>query len=596
MIAVDHGIISASSRDTVEPRHRWISRAGRELFADMARQLRIDRLIGLNVPAGRVCNLVAGWASSTPDARRAPNRQPRSLVIMSNKSGFSVTKWLIIVAILGGGGYFAFRYFNPPAAGAVNYRTATISRGDIVQLVTANGSLMPVRKVEVGSQISGVITQIKVDYNSRVKQGDVIAQIDPATYERALGQAEAELANSEAARELAKLNFDRAQELLNGSLISKSDYDQSRISLMQSEAMVKTQQANVERAKVDLSRTTIYAPMDGIIISRKVDAGQTVAASMNAPTLFVMANDLAKMQIEAAVSEADVGGVEEGQSVNFSVDAFPGRQFKGTVEQVRYEPTTNQNVVTYTTVVSADNKDLKLRPGMTADAKIITSERRGVLRVPNAALRFRPPEGALVIADTNAPAADSPGTGPKLIENGPFAGLPEMPWMAGGTFRRPTDEEREAYAKTLTPDQKKKYDEITAQMRARFAQRGGQGGGGFGGGPGGGGGRGGGGAGFGGGGGGFGGAGGDGSRRRAASDAPTSGTVYLVQREGAGTKDERVMLKAANVKLGVSDGSFTEVVSGLNEKDEVVTGTATVVAAEPTTRNPFNPFSNRPRR
>jgi len=507
---------------------------------------------------------------------------------MNNSGGFSVVKLLIGLAVLGGVGYGGYVYFKGPATAPLEYRTATVTKGDIVQTVTANGSLNPVRLVEIGSQISGVITAIKVDYNSKVKEGDVVAQIDPATYERALGQSEAELSNADAARELAKLNFDRAKELFEGSLISKSEYDQARVSLLQADATVKTRQANVERAKVDLSRTTIYAPMDGIIISRKVEAGQTVAASMNAPTLFIMANDLAQMQIEAAVSEADVGGVEEGQKVAFDVDAFPGRQFAGFVQQVRYAPTTNQNVVSYTTVVAVDNKDLKLRPGMTANAKFITAERRGTLTVPNAALRFRPPEGAIVKSDPQAGGDAAPAEPAKveLMESGPFAGLPMMPWMEGGQFRRPSDEERAAYAATLTPEQKKKYDEITAQMRTRMAQGGGPGGGGQGGG------------GFGGGGsgGGFGGPGGGTRRRASEPEGPKSGTVYILEQETTATGATPV-LRAMPVKLGISDGTNTELIDGLKEGDTIAIGTAVLATATATaTQNPLNPFANRPRR
>lgn len=517
---------------------------------------------------------------------------------MSSKnysSGFSVVKLLIVLAVLGGAGWGAYTYFlKRPASAPVEYRTAAVSKGDIVQTVTANGSLNPVRLVEIGSQISGVITAIKVDFNSKVKEGDVVAQIDPATYERALGQSEAELANSVAARELAKLNYDRAKELFDNSLISKSEYDQARVNLLQAEASVKTREANVDRAKVDLSRTTIYAPMDGIIISRKVEAGQTVAASMNAPTLFVMANDLAQMQIEAAVSEADVGGVEEDQKVTFDVDAFPGRQFSGSVQQVRFAPTTNQNVVSYTTVVAVENKDLKLRPGMTANAKFITAERRGTLTIPNAALRFRPPEGAVVKADPGSQSTNAPAAKPEveIATSGPFAGLPVPPWMAGGQFRRPTEEERTAYASSLTPEQKKKYDDITAQMRARMAQGGGPGGGGggFGGGPGGGG--------FGGGGpGGFGGGPGGGNRRRSAEpEGPKTATVYLVEKDASAGGGESTVLKPVTVKVGISDGTTTELLEGLKDGDVVATGTAVVAAAPAAVSNPLNPFSNRPRR
>ncbi len=512
-----------------------------------------------------------------------------TVVKMGNLRGFSLVKWLIIVAVLGGGGYGAYLYLNKPGTAGVEFRTMKVAKGDIVQSVTANGSLTPVRMVEVGSQISGTITAIKADFNSRVKAGDMLAQIDPATYERALGQSEAELANSEAARELAKLNFDRANELFNGRLISKSEFDQARVNLLQAEASVKTRVSNVDRAKVDLSRTTIYATMDGVIISRKVDAGQTVAASMNAPTLFIMANDLTKMQIEAAVAEADVGGVEEGQKVTFEVDAFPARPFSGEVQQVRYAPSTNQNVVSYITVVAVDNKDMKLRPGMTANAKFITAERRGVLTVPNSALRFRPPQGANVKADTNAPAAQPGAEKPavELATSGPFAGLPIQPWAKGGQFRRPTEPERAEYEASLTPEQKEKYQKLMADFRARMAQGGGAGGGQGGGG----------GGGFGGGGQGGGGPGGPGggNRRRAQPDGPKDGTVYLIEKESSPTGEERVLLKPMTIKLGISDGTNTEVIEGLNEGDVLAIGTATVAAAEPA-RNPLNPFSNRPRR
>jgi HlyD family secretion protein len=320
---------------------------------------------------------------------------------MHNSAGSALVKWLVIIALVAGGGYAGFRYWSRTGTAAVEYRTAAVTRGEVVQVVTANGAITPVRDVQVGCEISGTIREIRVDFNSKVKAGDVIAQIDPATYQRALLQAEAELANAQASYKLAQINFRRAKELFASSLISQSDYDQTDASLSQAEAMVKMREANVERTKVDLSRTTIYAPIDGVVISRKVEVGQTVAASFNAPTLFLIAEDLARMRIEAAVAEADIGGVTEGQAVNFTVDAFPRRQFKGTIEQVRFEPTTNQSVVTYTTVVTVDNRDLKLRPGMTANASIVLSERTNAFKIANAALRFRPPEGAVVTGLTN---------------------------------------------------------------------------------------------------------------------------------------------------------------------------------------------------
>src|SRR5512138_741232 len=351
-------------------------------------------------------------------------------------------KWGVVLIALAGVTWAGKRYWAPSSTAEMDYKTSPVTRGDVTQIVTANGSLSPVQLVEVGSQISGVITEIKVDFNSHVKAGDIIAQIDPATYQRARGQAEAELASAEAAEELAQLNYDRGKELFDSKLISKSDFDQMRVNLSQAKAAVKTRQALLENAQVDLSRTTIHAPIDGVVITRKVEAGQTVAAAMNTPTLFTIANDLQKMRIEAAVSEADIGGVEEGQKVQFTVDAFPGRLFEGSVKQVRYAASTNQNVVTYTSVIDVDNKDLKLRPGMTANTRFITAERRNALKLPLAATRFRPPSGVTVIGDTNAASA-KPAAGATLIEGGPFAGLPMMPWMS--ERRPPTAAEQTAY-------------------------------------------------------------------------------------------------------------------------------------------------------
>jgi HlyD family secretion protein len=486
-------------------------------------------------------------------------------------------RWLmraIAIAIVAAGVWFAFQYWGHKSSAVMEYRTTAVTRGDVTQIVTANGSLNPVQLVEVGSQISGVITEIKVDFNSRVKAGDVVAQIDPATYERAKGQAEAELASAEAAEELAQLNYDRGQELFNSKLISKSDFDQLRVNLSQAKAQVKTRRALLESAQVDLSRTTIHAPIDGVVITRKVEAGQTVAAAMTTPTLFTIANDLQKMQIEAAVSEADIGGVEEGQKVQFTVDAFPGRLFEGNVKQVRYAPSTNQNVVTYTSVVEVDNKDLKLRPGMTANARFITAERKNVLKIPLAAIRFRPGPGVTVIGETNAATAKGASAG-ALIESGPFAGLPVMPWMS--ERRMPTEAERTAYAANLTPEQKQKYDKIVAEFRARMAQAGGPGGSGFGGG-------------------GFGGTpgGAPGPRPRPESTEPKTATVYLKEQPAVNGTNSEVVLRAVNLKLGISDASSVEVIEGLKENDQVVSGTFTPQVAM--TRNPFNPFGGPPRR
>ncbi|MGC8991692.1 MAG: efflux RND transporter periplasmic adaptor subunit, partial [Verrucomicrobiia bacterium] len=309
--------------------------------------------------------------------------------------------WAVVVIGLAGAGYAWYKRGKPAGDPAQEYRTAVVTRGSVVQAVTANGQISPVKSVQVGSQVSGIIQSIYADYNSRVTNGQVIAEIDPSTFRQNLTQAEAELSNAEAALELAQLNHRRAKELHSNQLITQADYDKTIVDLHQAEAAKKMREAAVERARVELSRTTITAPVNGIVISRNVDVGQTVAASFNTPTLFLIANDLAKMQIEAMVSEADVGGVEEGQRVEFTVDAFPTRKFEGFVKQVRYAPITNQNVVNYVTVVDVENPDLKLRPGMTANASIITARRDGVLRVPTSAFLFRPKETPGSTAQTN---------------------------------------------------------------------------------------------------------------------------------------------------------------------------------------------------
>src|SRR5260221_6414564 len=327
---------------------------------------------------------------------------------MSTTKRSGVWKWLLVLVLLGGGLAAWYWYQKSSKEAPLGFKTATVTRGELIQAVTANGQISPVKSVTVGSQVSGIITDIKVDFNSQVTNGQVVAQIDPSTYQQNITQAEADLANAQAALELTVLNMRRAKELRVAELIPVSDYDKAVADLHQAEAVVKMRQAALNKSKVDLERTTIYAPIDGMVISRVVDVGQTVAASLNAPTLFTIANDLRNMRIEAMVSEADVGGVQDGQQVTFTVDAFPRRKFRGNVTQVRYAPVTNQNVVNYTTIVEVNNADLKLRPGMTANASIVTAQRRDALRVPNAALRFRPPEGSLPKSSTNAPSAGPP--------------------------------------------------------------------------------------------------------------------------------------------------------------------------------------------
>lgn len=311
---------------------------------------------------------------------------------------------LALAAAVGAGVW----YWQRPNDEVPEFQTVTVERGEIMQVITATGTLNPVINVTVGSQISGIIQTLNADFNTRVKAGQVVAQLDPATYKANVASAEGDLANARANLELTQVDFRRAEELSKAQLIARSEFDKAAASLHQAEAQVKMKEASLQRASVDLSRCTIYSPVDGIVISRNVDVGQTVAASMSAPTLFIIANDLAKMQINANVAEADVGGVQVGQAVEFTVDAFPLRTFRGQVMQVRNAPLTVQNVVTYDTVVEVSNDDLKLKPGMTATVSIVIAKRENVVRIPNAALRFRPPEAA---GRTNRPAASSPTAG-----------------------------------------------------------------------------------------------------------------------------------------------------------------------------------------
>jgi HlyD family secretion protein len=310
---------------------------------------------------------------------------------MAKDREFRWSKWISVLVVLGAV-VGSVMYFKNDHSEAPEYQTAAVTRGDLTQAVTASGQLNPVLNVQVGSQISGNIAKLFADYNSLVKSNQVVAQLDPAIFQAIVHQAEGELANAKAGLELKQVETKRSESLSQSHLIAQSEYDKVVADLHQAEAQVKIREAALERAKVDLAHCTIYAPVDGIVISRNVDVGQTVAASMNAPVLFQIANDLAKMQIDASVSEADVGTVEEGQNVNFTVEAYPDRTFVGRVVQIRNSPITLQNVVTYDTVIGVTNSDFKLKPGMTATVAITTAQRTNVLKIPNIALRFKPAE------------------------------------------------------------------------------------------------------------------------------------------------------------------------------------------------------------
>lgn len=399
----------------------------------------------------------------------------------SKTNGFGRSKWLIILGIIaavGALGYWVFNWNNPSDTG---YQTAPVTRGDLTQAVTATGTLNPVLNVQVGSQVSGNILQLFADWNSRVTAGQVVAQIDPSNYRANVTQAEGDLANAKAALELARIQVKRSENLRAKDSTPQASLDQAIATEHQAEATVKTKEGSLALAKANLDHCTIISPVDGIVISRNVDVGQTVAASLNAPIIFVIANELANMQIDTNVSEADVGNVREGQAVDFTVDAYPGTTFHGKVRQVRNAAITVQNVVTYDAVIAVDNSDLKLKPGMTANVSIIVATREDVLKIGNAALRVRLPEPDR--APSSAPASS--------------------PILRG----------------------KKNADDP-----ARRFQR----------------------------------------------------TVYLL-------KDGEETPKPVRIKIGISDGIETEVVEGLKEGDQVVTGVINPPSAS--SYAPTNPFS-----
>jgi len=325
-------------------------------------------------------------------------------------------KWTIVIvaagAVIAGGVW----YFNRGHTDAPDYQTAKVTRGDLTQVVTATGTLNPVVNVTVGSQVSGIINKLNVDYNSMVKSNEVIAEIDPSTYQAAVEQATADLANAKANLELQQAEAERSAELFTNKLVSGSDYDTAIANLHEAEATVQIKQAALANANANLGYCKIRSPVDGIVILRAIDLGQTVASSFNTPTLFQIANDLTKMQIDSSVAEADVGGIVEGQDVDFTVDAYPYRTFYGAVTQVRNAPTNSSNVVSYDCVVSVTNSDYKLKPGMTANISFIIAQRENALTIPNGALRFRPPENAGGLTNSAA-AQTTPAT-----NSGNFAG------------------------------------------------------------------------------------------------------------------------------------------------------------------------------
>ncbi len=437
---------------------------------------------------------------------------------MGNAGRFLWLKRILIFLVLAAAAGGAWWYFKGRGDPPPEYQITTVSKGDLTQAVTATGQLGPVLNVQVGSQISGIVKRMYIDYNSNVKSNQVIAEIDPATYQINVLRAEAQLANSKANLTLAEVQARRSDELFKARLVSASDHDTAQAQLEQARAQVQSDEANLKNAQVQLAYCTIYAPVDGVVISRNVDVGQTVAASFNTPTIAVIANDLTKMQIDALVSEADIGGVAMDQGVNFNVDAYPYRTFHGRVSQIRYGAITNQNVINYDCVIGVQNSDLKLLPGMTANVSIITAERKDVLKIPNAALRFRPPDLAGGGSRTNlGPVGPGPGQGQRASGDSRSSGGGRGERSAGagpsGAGGRPPRPERQLVR-----------------------------------------------------------------------------TVYVLSSSGDPKQPENQKLRPVQIKVGISDGAFTEVIDGLEEGAQVVTGMIAVAGTADSGGPRGNPF------
>ncbi|MBQ9176630.1 MAG: efflux RND transporter periplasmic adaptor subunit [Bacteroidaceae bacterium] len=277
----------------------------------------------------------------------------------------------------------------------VTYTTATAEVQNVSTSITATGTIEPVTKVDVGTQVSGIIDKIYVDYNSEVHKGQVIAELDKTNLLSELASAKSNLSNAQSNLNYQSSNYNRYKTLYDKGLVSANDYENARLSYEQAQQQVAVQQQNVTKAQTNLGYATILSPIDGVVLSREVEEGQTVASAMTTPTLFIIAQDLTDMRVIADIDEADIGGVREGQHVVFTVDAYPDDTFDGTVTQVRQQATTESNVVTYEVVIAAPNESLKLKPGLTASVSIFTLEKNGVLAVPSKALRFTPNEAIL---------------------------------------------------------------------------------------------------------------------------------------------------------------------------------------------------------
>ena len=320
---------------------------------------------------------------------------------------------LSVLVVVAAAAFFYFRSGNKTQA--ISFVTAKAQYGYIAKTVTATGTIQPVDTVSVGAQVSGVVKNVYVDFNSEVKQGQLLAKVDPSIIIEQTEQAKANLSNAKSNLEFQRSNFDRQNQLFNLGAISKADYQVAVNQYNSAKAAVANASAQLRLAERNLSYTNIYSPINGVVLNRNVSAGQTIASSFNAPTLFVIAKDLTRMQVRAAVDEADIGGVRPGQNVTFTVDAFPDDIFEGTVQQILLHASVSANVVTYATLINVDNKEMKLKPGMTASINIYIEEDSNALLIPSRALNFKPDSSLLKgykikRAERNAPGVSKTDT------------------------------------------------------------------------------------------------------------------------------------------------------------------------------------------
>ena len=341
------------------------------------------------------------------------------------KKGKIIIISVILIAVLG---FVMLKVFKKSDKELV-IRTYVVEDYTVENTVTATGTIQPLEKVEVGTQVSGEIDKIFVDYNSVVKKGQLLAELDKSNLLENLRQAEASVRSAESELEYSKTSFERTKQLYEAKAATQIAYDESRNSLVKAETSLQNAVSNLDKAKVNLGYAEIYSPIDGVVLSREVEVGQTVAASYSTPTLFTIAHDLTQMKVEADVDEADIGQVQVGQKVTFSVDAYIDDVFYGEVQQIRLQPTTTNNVVTYTVIITAHNPDLKLLPGMTASVTIVTEEETG-LAIPTEALSFRPSEEFLSQQGYKSTRPDFNGQPPFDGEFPGFGGKsPEMVWV-----------------------------------------------------------------------------------------------------------------------------------------------------------------------